>query len=477
LKKSVVIGFFVLLFFFYSCFVHHNGADSLYSLQQAPRLQPGKDSLFILPGIFPDNGNADSGYYYLLYGDAISSAMPYSLHKIVFALRNTNLAKLSGFNKYALNDFTINKNESGRLVSGPGCLHCHAQQFNNELVIGLGNSFSQFEVNVSPYLVLLQKATNVLYRKNSPERNDSEKILKAGRLLAPQIITEMQGPTPAHRIAELMSSHRDPQTLNFRADTSYFFIPPVIIPVDVPAWWTTKKKNAFTTTAMEQGNLLKHLMAPAILTFTDTAEARKIYSNIKHVWAYILTLKPKRYPYPLDSSLIQKGNQLFEKNCSSCHGRSGEKEFYPGKIVDGHVVGTDSLLWKYYVLFPEYAAWFNRSWFAATEPAAFIKPQAGYMAPPLDGIWLTAPYFHNGSVPTLEAVLNSSLRPRYWKRNFNEPRYDYKKTGWRYKELNSPGNKQVYNTDIPGYGNYGHYFSDGLTHEERNALLEYLKTL
>ena len=35
----------------------------------------------------------------------------------------------------------------------------------------------------------------------------------------------------------------------------------------------------------------------------------------------------------------------------------------------------------------------------------------GYQAPPLDGIWATAPYLHNGSVPTLAALLKSSTRP------------------------------------------------------------------
>jgi cytochrome c peroxidase len=36
--------------------------------------------------------------------------------------------------------------------------------------------------------------------------------------------------------------------------------------------------------------------------------------------------------------------------------------------------------------------------------------------PPLDGIFATAPYLHSGSVPTVELVLNSKARPKYWKR-------------------------------------------------------------
>ena len=36
-----------------------------------------------------------------------------------------------------------------------------------------------------------------------------------------------------------------------------------------------------------------------------------------------------------------------------------------------------------------------------------FEPFDGYIAPPLDGIWITAPYLHNGSVPDLETLLNS----------------------------------------------------------------------
>jgi hypothetical protein len=38
-------------------------------------------------------------------------------------------------------------------------------------------------------------------------------------------------------------------------------------------------------------------------------------------------------------------------------------------------------------------------------------------------------------------------------------------------------NKLIYNTTLPGYGNYGHYFGDKLSDKERKAVIEYLKTL
>jgi hypothetical protein len=104
-------------------------------------------------------------------------------------------------------------------------------------------------------------------------------------------------------------------------------------------------------------------------------------------------------------------------------------------------------------------------------------PFNGFIAPPLDGVWITAPYLHNGSIPTIEALLNSKLRPTRWKRNFSKPEYDYEHLGWKYLETNKTQSTEIYDTNIPGYGNFGHYFGDKLTTVERTAVLEYLKTL
>src|SRR2546425_11108896 len=40
----------------------------------------------------------------------------------------------------------------------------------------------------------------------------------------------------------------------------------------------------------------------------------------------------------------------------------------------------------------------------------------GYLAQPLHGVRASAPYFHNGSVPTVWGVLKSSSRPLFWRR-------------------------------------------------------------
>jgi len=50
--------------------------------------------------------------------------------------------------------------------------------------------------------------------------------------------------------------------------------------------------------------------------------------------------------------------------------------------------------------------------------------EGGYIAPPLDVIWATAPYLHNGFVPTLSGVLNSKDRQKYWSRTFDDAYID-----------------------------------------------------
>ena len=146
-------------------------------------------------------------------------------------------------------------------------------------------------------------------------------------------------------------------------------------------------------------------------------------------------------------------------------------------MIPASVIQTDSLLYASNYSTPQFINWFNKSWFRSGDHPARLEPFAGYIAPPLDGIWVTAPYLHNGSVPTIEAVLNSRVRPRYWSRDFKKPQYNYSNPGWMYKAEDAGGKSVIYNTDLAGYSNGGHYFGDALTTTERHSVIEYLKTL
>lgn len=105
-----------------------------------------------------------------------------------------------------------------------------------------------------------------------------------------------------------------------------------------------------------------------------------------------------------------------------------------------------------------------------------------YTSRPLNGIWASAPYLHNGSVPTLDALLlPPEERPRkFW---VGTREFDPVKVGYRTGQ-DAPGNAFEFiavdddGDHVDGNSNGGHYYEDSdLTKEERKALIAYLKTL
>jgi hypothetical protein len=99
-----------------------------------------------------------------------------------------------------------------------------------------------------------------------------------------------------------------------------------------------------------------------------------------------------------------------------------------------------------------------------------------YKARPLDGIWATAPYLHNGSVPTLyDLLLPARDRPQSFSLGTRE--YDPAKVGY-VTGPRAPGNGFTFDTRLRGNSNIGHDYRVGqLTEEQRWALVEYMKTL
>jgi hypothetical protein len=101
-----------------------------------------------------------------------------------------------------------------------------------------------------------------------------------------------------------------------------------------------------------------------------------------------------------------------------------------------------------------------------------------YKGRPLNGIWATAPYLHNGSVPTLADLLKPARdRPRTFSVGSRE--FDPEKVGFRTDDPSYPifRARNEDGTPVPGNSNEGHEFGADLTGGERRALLEYLKSL
>jgi len=160
-------------------------------------------------------------------------------------------------------------------------------------------------------------------------------------------------------------------------------------------------------------------------------------------------------------------------------------------------------------------AWFDQNYIPPDQRVVYergrpncLRPGAGYKARPLNGVWATAPFLHNGSVPTLHDLLSpQEKRPRYVQ--LGSTAFDPVNVGVR----QDPGLQErilealeddptvryvdgffVLDTEIPGNLNTGHEFSSRyregkewyeqptgvigpeLTDDERMALIEFLKT-
>ena len=70
---------------------------------------------------------------------------------------------------------------------------------------------------------------------------------------------------------------------------------------------------------------------------------------------------------------------------------------------------------------------YQLSWFGQLDDKKVVTDPGGYVAPPLDGIWASAPYLHNGSVPTFGTCSTADARPVVWQRS--EDGYDQEKVG------------------------------------------------
>ena len=106
------------------------------------------------------------------------------------------------------------------------------------------------------------------------------------------------------------------------------------------------------------------------------------------------------------------------------------------------------------------------------------SPELHYKARPLNGIWATAPFLHNGSVPNLRQMLYANERADEF--CVGSIRFDIKRAGFDI-DLTRDECKDHgwtwFDTSIPGNSNEGHFKTLELTDAERDVLLVFLKTL
>jgi formylglycine-generating enzyme required for sulfatase activity len=284
--------------------------------------------------------------------------------------------------------------------------------------------------------------------------------------------------------------------------------------MDTPAWWNMGHRPAkFVDGVFPMDSPRVDAVFYAANIGSDQAWMR-IHGPDLNAW--VEAQKSPPYPFAIDTALAEQGARLFHEldlwapsrdnpvrvpevpnsegvragngSCASCHGAYADRYVNDPAYLDSpelegiaayqvplDIIGTD----------PERLLANNESVQTAGRDSFFGYPQTkntpqdcgpqngsalrgdrelGYLAPPLYGIWATAPYFHNGSVPNLWEVLKSSDRKRVWKRvskpatydpvsgalsnaimgydtsldqdpEYGLPAYDTQNVGWRYDEI------------------------------------------
>jgi len=253
-------------------------------------------------------------------------------------------------------------------------------------------------------------------------------------------------------------------------------------------------------------------------------------------------LKPPAWPEDLlgaiDKPLAARGRALFAENCAGCHvphTTQGDGRYVQHlKMIPVEYIGTDpgaanniadhrfdltALQWKqaelekldvepkptepmdlskmsvakglaYVTAYVQDRAYQDAN-VAPAERAEMdgfglpigVRELRSYKARPLAGVWATAPFLHNGSVPSIYQLLSpqDERATTFYKGTFE---FDPQHLGYRTEAFN---NAFLFDTQITGNHNSGHEFragklgngviGRGLQPQERWALLEYLKVL
>ena len=193
--------------------------------------------------------------------------------------------------------------------------------------------------------------------------------------------------------------------------------------------------------------------------------------SLDRIGQWLRDLKPPAYPFPIDRALAERGAKVFATECAACHAPEGARM---GQVIPIGEVGTDRHRLDTWTA--SSATAFNE--YAAGKPWQFksFRKTNGYVAMPLIGVWLNAPYLHNGAVPTLTDLLEpAERRPQRFYRGYDV--YDPVRVGFVAQGADAEREGEMFDTTQRGSANGGHAYGTTLTPDVKTALIEYLKTL
>ncbi len=344
------------------------------------------------------------------------------------------------------------------------CFSCHGGKVAGEVIPGLPNTHIALETLALDSL----KTKKILGREVSAFESAGLSFIPLGK---------SNGTTNAIIFGVVLASYRD---LDLNVDVNKKLPKLVHNDHDAPPWWNVKLKNFLYSDGFAgkgHRSLMQFMMTPS----NGPEEFHEAEDDFREIYEWVQNLEVPAYPFEIDEALAKKGEIAFNNNCADCHGTYGENQEWPEVIVPLEDIGTNRA--RLDSLTPVMRAGYEMGWFSNYGEKKSIHDPGGYVAQPLNGIWATAPYLHNGSVPTLWHMLNPEERPVVWKRT--EDGYDTQRVGLEvaeFEDLPDSVNsgvvrRQYFNTRMFAKSADGHLYPNQLTEDQKVAVLEYLKTL
>jgi len=247
-------------------------------------------------------------------------------------------------------------------------------------------------------------------------------------------------------------------------------------PTDMPSLWNLGKYRA------EQGMRMNFAgdSHDAYSVVIDSAlgllgappkDRDEFLGEVRWLIEYLSAKRAPPYPFAIDTAGAERGKHVFDATCAGCHASART-----GTVIPLAEVGTNA---------DRIGTWNER---AAREANAVVddmgikraglveEPLSGYVAAFLDGIWLRAPYLHNGSVPSLRDLLEpAAQRPTTFWRGYDL--YDPDRVGFVTRGLEAERIGTLHDVAAKGGGSSGHAFGTTLPAADKADLLEYLKTM
>ncbi len=239
---------------------------------------------------------------------------------------------------------------------------------------------------------------------------------------------------------------------------------------DFPALWRVADHEG---RLLHAGGEAKTVYAVTATSALGTGSLPDGDFKVRNEWLdkFMRGLAPPKYPAAIDRAKAARGQQVYAERCAACHAEDGART---GTAIPLEEIKTD----------PEHVrTWtqadaerMNRLTATLGADGSDLQGAQGYVAKPLAGVWLLAPYLHNGSIPTIADLLSPpASRPTVFYRGYDV--VDQERLGFIATGVAAEAGGFRHDTAQRGNGNGGHEYGTDLGEDERRALMEFLKTL